>query len=68
MDAAALTQVERRLLSVPEAAQSLGISRAMTYRLIATGELRSITIGDRRLVRVSAVDDYIERLTAQQTV
>jgi hypothetical protein len=37
----------------------------MSYRLLATGELLSVTIVDRRLVPVSAVDAYIERLAAQ---
>jgi hypothetical protein len=28
----------------------------------------SVTIGDRRLVRVDAVDAFIERLTAQEAI
>jgi excisionase family DNA binding protein len=54
-------------LSVTETSHALGVSRAMTYRILAAGELRSVSIGDRRLVPIAAIDDYIERLTAQQT-
>jgi len=65
VDSAAPTQIQRRLLSVLEAAQSLGISRAMAYKLLTAGELASVRVGDRRLVPVTAVDAFIERLTAE---
>jgi excisionase family DNA binding protein len=50
------------LLSVTQAAQRLGISRATLYRLLAKGdfELRTINIGRRRLVPSSEIDRFID--------
>jgi excisionase family DNA binding protein len=47
---------ERRALSIKEAAQSCGLSRATVYRLIADGKLTTFKIGARRLVPVNALD------------
>ncbi len=41
---------ERLVVSVPEAARLLGISRTHAYELIARGELPSIRLGRRILV------------------
>ena len=48
--------LERRALSINEAARTCGISRATFYRLIASGKLSTLKIGSRRLVRVEAID------------
>jgi excisionase family DNA binding protein len=48
-----------RLLSVDEAAQLLGIGRSKLYQLLAAGRLRSLSIGDRRLIPASSIDAYI---------
>ena len=53
--------VVRKALSVEMAAQMLGISRSMGFKLIRSGELRSIKAGTRTLVPVAAVDEFIER-------
>lgn len=50
------------LLTVPEAAQRLRISKWMLYTLIRSRQLRTVKIGSRRLVRVSALADYLARL------
>jgi excisionase family DNA binding protein len=47
---------ERRALSIKEAAQTCGLSRATVYRLIADGKLATLKIGARRLVPVGAID------------
>ena len=47
---------ERRALSICEAANSCGLSRATLYRLIADGKLSTLKIGARRLVTVAAID------------
>lgn len=39
-----------QLLSIPEAARRAGISRTLIYSLIASGELRTVKVGRRRLV------------------
>ena len=55
------TGVVRKALSVEVAAQMLGISRSMGFKLIRRGELRSIKAGTRTLVPVAAVDEFIEQ-------
>ena len=53
--------VVRKALSVEMAAEMLGISRSMGFKLISRGELRSIKAGTRTLVPVAAVDEFIEQ-------
>ena len=53
--------VVRKALSVEMAAEMLGISRSMGFKLIRRGELRSIKAGTRTLVPVAAVDEFIEQ-------
>ena len=53
--------VVRKALSVELAAQMLGISRSMGFKLIRRGELRSVKAGTRTLVPVAAVDEFIEQ-------
>lgn len=51
-----MEQVERRTLSVSEAAHVLGISRAHAYDCVRSGELPSITFGHRIVVPRAAVE------------
>lgn len=44
-----------RLLSIPEAAEALGIGRTLVYDLIASGRLRTVKVGRRRLVPASSI-------------
>jgi len=55
------------LLSVEEAARALGIGRTKTFALVGTGELRSVTIGRRRLIPVVALREFEARLSADVT-
>lgn len=50
------------LLKVDDAAHRLNISRAQIYRLMAAGELRSVSIGTARRVPAAALDEYVARL------
>jgi len=50
------------LLSVQEAARRLSIGTTTVKRLIATGELRSVTVDRRRLVPVRAISDFVSDL------
>jgi excisionase family DNA binding protein len=50
------------LLSVPEAATSLGLSKTMLYELIRSGRLRTVKQGRRRLVPVGALAEYVAEL------
>ena len=52
--------VVRKVLSVEMAAQMLGISRSMGFKLIRRGELRSVKAGSRTLIPIAAVDEFIE--------
>jgi excisionase family DNA binding protein len=56
---------ERRALSVVEAAQAVGISRATVYRLVQQRRLATVKIGSRRLVPVSAIDSLLEKAAAK---
>ena len=49
-------------ISVEDAAMLLGIGRTVTYRLVLSGELRSVKIGRRRLVVRTSVEEYVSRL------
>jgi excisionase family DNA binding protein len=48
--------LERRCLSIAEAAESSSLSPATIYRLVGNGTLATIKIGARRLVPVSGLD------------
>jgi excisionase family DNA binding protein len=47
-------------LSVHEAAARAGVSRTFIYERISSGELPSIKLGKRRLVRVKALHRWLE--------
>ena len=49
---------------VPEAAQQIGVSRDMAFKLIASGRLRSFRVGRRRLVSADAIRDFIHAAEA----
>ncbi len=56
-----MERMERRTLSVAEAAQLLGISRAHAYDCVRNGELPSITLGRRVVVPRQAIEDLLAR-------
>jgi excisionase family DNA binding protein len=51
-----------RLLSIRCSCRILGISRTSLYALMASGQLRSVTIGRRRFVPSDAIDEFITAL------
>ena len=53
--AALAAERDRLVLTIPEAAETLGISRAFAYELCARGELPVIRLGRRRLVPKKAL-------------
>jgi len=55
------------LLSVPEAARTLGIARSSLYVLMDRRELTSVSIGRRRLIPARALEDYVDRLIERST-
>lgn len=59
------TPVPTRLAyPVADAAELLGVGRTYVYELMGRGELRSFTVGRRRLV---AHDDLVAFIDAQRT-
>jgi excisionase family DNA binding protein len=51
------TGVDKRLcITVPEAAEMLGISRNFAYELVNRGELPYIKLGKRKLIPIIALE------------
>jgi len=53
---------QSELLTVPEAAERLRISKWMLYNLIRSRRLSTVKIGDRRLVPVAAIRTLLAEL------
>lgn len=58
-----LSEPVRQLWSVDEAKRALGLGKTSIYNLIRAGELSSVRIGRRRLVRVDSAAALIARAT-----
>jgi excisionase family DNA binding protein len=56
--------LRRQLLSIVDAASSLGISRAGVYRLVGEGALPLVKIGQRSLIDSRDISALIERQKA----
>ena len=59
--------VDRLLLGIEDVQRALGIKRSMVFSLLQRGDLASTKIGRRRLVRVTALEAYVERLQTEQS-
>lgn len=62
---ASRSEAPDRLLSIEQAADALAISRTRLYREMDAGRVRTVRSGRRRLVPASAVQETIERMTAE---
>ncbi len=60
-----VTSTSPRVLRVEEAARALGIGRSLVYDLIRTGRLRSLKVGSRRLIPITAIDEVISELSKE---
>jgi excisionase family DNA binding protein len=58
--------VTKLLLTVPEAAVVLGISRSVFYELLLAGEIRSVRIGRARRVPFVVLEEFVTRRLAEQ--
>jgi excisionase family DNA binding protein len=56
-----MASTERILVSVPEAADMLSISRSKLYELLASGEIQSIHIDGARRVLLASLREYVAR-------
>lgn len=52
----------RRLYPIPEVAQALALTPKHVWRLVYSGQLKSVKLGRRRLVPAPALDDFIAGL------
>ena len=59
--------LDKILLTVAEAAIVLGVSRALLYDKVKSGEVRSIKLGGSRRIPRQELDDYIARLASSQS-
>jgi excisionase family DNA binding protein len=57
----------RLLLTVPETAEALAISRSKLYELLASGAVASIRIDGSRRIPLTALEEYVSRLLAERT-
>ena len=53
-------------MGVEEAAAACGLGRSMLYILMKAGRIRSIQLGRRRLIPLSALHDFIESQLEEQ--
>jgi excisionase family DNA binding protein len=60
--------MSKLLLTVPEAAAALAISRSKLYELFAAGLVRSVRIDGSRRVPVEALETYVAGLLGQEEV
>ena len=58
--------VEREWLRPEEAAQTLGLSRSLTYRLLAEGIIPSVRINRTLRVPVQALHEWTASMVANQ--
>ena len=60
------TPAPARLAASPsEAARMAGIGRTKLYELISSNEIASVKLGSRRLIRVSAIEAWLDSLSAE---
>lgn len=52
------------LVTINEAAKTLGIGRTLLYRLIGLGELEVVRLGARTLVTRASIEALVDRKTA----
>jgi excisionase family DNA binding protein len=55
--------IEPMLLSVKQVGDLLGVRTTKTYQLLNRGEIDTVRIGARRLVRLDSVKAFIDRST-----
>lgn len=56
---------EKLTITVEEAGQLLGISRALAYEMARTGKLPTLRFGRRLVVPRKAIDDLLQRPASQ---
>jgi excisionase family DNA binding protein len=57
---------QRVLLTVEQAAETIGIGRTTTYSMVKSGELKSVKVGRLRRIPLDEVHALMARLMAEQ--
>jgi excisionase family DNA binding protein len=57
-----IDKLHNRLWPVEAVMERLSVGRSMVFELMASGELRSLKVGRRRLVSEAAIVEYINRI------
>lgn len=50
---------KRRAMSIMRTARALDVSRTTVWRLVKSGQLKTVSIGRRRLVAVTSIDELM---------
>lgn len=61
-------QLKMQLLSLKEAKEILGIGDWMLFQLLHSNAIKSVKIGNRRLISVHALEEYIIKLEEESEV
>ena len=56
-------KIEPLLVTVPEAARMLALSRSLVYEMIANGELPSVKYGGTRRIAIATIKEWIANHT-----
>lgn len=62
------SHLQPRLVSIPKAAELLGIGRTKLYAILDERLLETVTIGTRRLVTLRSIDRLIEKAAMEEAV
>lgn len=54
------------LLTVPEAAELLGLGKSKVWELVQSGELTSVLIGRCRRIPRTSLDEFVDALCEEQ--
>lgn len=60
--------MDKKLLTVAEAALVMGVSRALLYQKVMSGEIPSIKIGRARRIPATAIDEFIARELEENSI
>lgn len=60
-----MTNLEPLNVAIPEAARLIGCGRSTVYNLLNSGQLRSISLGSRRLVTMESIRQLNDTLASK---
>ncbi|ESQ79149.1 hypothetical protein ABENE_22850, partial [Asticcacaulis benevestitus DSM 16100 = ATCC BAA-896] len=58
--------IEKISYGIDEAVKATGLGRTFLYERMASGELKSIKVGGRRLIRVADLMDFLQNAANQR--